>query len=469
VTAAPLVLDDIQGIVAAGYGHLPAACFVLLGIRPGEDGRAPAANAWLARLAADVTAACQRQDDRGVQVAFTHHGVTALGLSPAAAGAFATEFVAGMAEPNRSRALGDVGDSAPARWAWGGPQTPAVDILLMLYAKDGAALDRLYRTYTGALAGSELVEVSRLGTIDLGTAEAFGFADGISQPSIDGLGAAARAADTIKAGEFLLGYANEYGQYPPSPMLGGGDDPAGVLAAGRSPSERDFGRNGTYLVFRELRQDVDGFLAFLDAATRRPDGTSDQAAALHLAAKMVGRWPSGAPLVLAPDHDDTSLATANDFGYFHEDRDGLRCPIGAHIRRANPRDSLPPKPGSEESIAVGKRHRLIRRGRQRGPAAGDGSPPPRSDRGIHFICLNASIARQFEFIQGTWCDNPKFGGLYDDRDPLVSTVPGQTFRVPGTPVRARYTDLPSFITVVGGAYFFLPGVRAVRYLGGLVR
>ncbi len=296
----------------------------------------------------------------------------------------------------------------------------------------------------------------------LGTKEPFGFADGLSQPTIDGLGAAGRPADTIRAGEFLLGYPNEYGLYPPSPVLANSDDPRGILAA-PGQRTRDLGRNGTYLVFRELRQDVDGFWAYLTDATKRPDGSRDAAAATRLAAKMVGRWPSGAPLVLAPDADDPSVATSNEFAYFTADRDGLRCPVGAHIRRANPRDSLPPKPGSDSSVAVGKRHRIVRRGRERAPSV-EGAPP---DRGLHFLCLNASIRRQFEFIQGTWCDNPKFEGLYDDRDPIISAQSGGSFRVPNVPVRERYTDLPSFVTVLGGAYLFLPGVRAVRYLASL--
>src|SRR5207237_396510 len=107
--------------------------------------------------------------------------------------------------------------------------------------------------------------------------------------------------------------------------------------------------------------DVEGFWAFLDEATRRADGTSDRQAAVKLAAKMVGRWPGGAPLVLSPDVDDPALAGANDFAYHDADPHGLRCPLGSHVRRANPRDSLQPKPGTDASIAVNKRHRLIRR------------------------------------------------------------------------------------------------------------
>jgi deferrochelatase/peroxidase EfeB len=183
------------------------------------------------------------------------------------------------------------------------------------------------------------------------------------------------------------------------------------------------------------------------------------------------------------------------------------------VRRSNPRDSLDPSPGTAKSYAINKRHRLLRRGREYGPPlaeaelfgaaegragapgagaimragyerdaartmraaataeAAQAAPPPveaEPERGLHFICLNTSLARQFEFVQSTWLYNPKFGGLYDDRDPLVAPRGGAaSFTVPATPVRRRLSGLPQFVTVCGGGYFFLPGVRAVRYLASL--
>ena len=457
-------VDDVQGLVAAGYGHLRAACFVLLRIEAASDGGA-APRAWLGRLGDDVTAANGRPDGQAVNVAFTHHGLLGLGLAPEVAGMFSNEFVGGMTVPHSSRILGDSGESAPERWTWGGSATPQVDLLLMLYASDQAALEVLYRSYEPGLAASGLVELQRLDTVDLGDVEPFNFADGISQPMIEGLSPPGRPADTIKAGEFLLGYPNEYGLYTESPVVADDAGPARLLPGRHDGRGRDLGRNGTYLVFRQLAQDVEGFWAFLDEATRRPDGSSDRDAAVGLAAKIVGRWPGGAPLVLSPEVDDPALAKANDFGYFHEDPDGLRCPLGAHIRRSNPRDSLAPRPGTQASIDVGKRHRIIRRGREQagsGDGATPGSPPPTT--GLHFVCLNANIARQFEFIQATWVSNPKFNGLYEEADPLVGTQPGRTFRIPGTPVRTRVTGLPAFVRVEAGGYFFLPGIKAIRYL-----
>jgi Dyp-type peroxidase family len=451
-------VNDIQGVVASGYGHLPVAQFVLLHVRPSDDGRVDGAKAWLARVAARVTDARGRKDDHSTNLAITHHGLLALRVRPDVANAFAAEFISGMATPDRSRALGDTGVNAPERWAWGGASTTPIDLVLMLYATDAAALDRLARSYLDDLATAQLVEVRRLTSSMLSATEPFGFADGRSQPSIDGVGPAGLPADTVQPGEFLLGYPNEYGQFAPSPLVAAAYDPGGLLAVpGRR--ERDLGRNGTYLVLRELSQDVDGFWAFLTDATRRPDGSADRDAATYLAAKMVGRWPSGAPLVLAPYADDPALAANNDFAYFAEDRDGLRCPVAAHIRRANPRDSLPPKPGTDASVAVGKRHRIIRRGRARGSL--DGTPV---EPGLYFVGLNASLRRQFEFIQGTWCGNPNFEGLYDEPDPIISTRSGRSFRIPDRPVRRRVRDLPAFVTVQGGGYFFLPGLRALQYI-----
>ena len=156
---------------------------------------------------------------------------------------------------------------------------------------------------------------------------------------------------------------------------------------------------------------------------------------MRLGSKFVGRWPSGAPLVLAtrtspPSPRRTTSATTDDAR-------GALCPVGSHIRRSNPRDSLDPDPGSDDSLELNRRHRLLRRGREYGSsltteealhAEDDGEP-----RGLHFICLSGNIARQFEFVQQTWLNNPKFAGLYDDADPLVgpSEPFGGCFTAPG--------------------------------------
>lgn len=203
---------------------------------------------------------------------------------------------------------------------------------------------------------------------------------------------------------------------------------------------------------------------------------------IWLAARLVGRWPSGAPLVLAPDGDDIQLRDRDDF-FYRQDADGLACPLGAHIRRSNPRDDLKPYPAAE-SLSMSEAHRLLRRARVFGrplfdptilanptseardvllTLADDGHP-----RGIHFFCVNVSIRSQFEFVQQTWCNNPRFGGLNDNKDPITgdnnrTDQPSSRMTIPGEPLR-RTRPLPRFVTVRGGAYLFMPSMTALRFL-----
>jgi Dyp-type peroxidase family len=196
----------------------------------------------------------------------------------------------------------------------------------------------------------------------------------------------------------------------------------------------------------------------------------DTAASGRLAAKFVGRWPSGAPLVLSPDKDDPALADADDFGYFDRDPRGFACPLGSHIRRANPRDSL--GPDTTRALASANRHRILRRGRSYGPRLQDPRVDDGADRGLHFICLNSDIERQFEFVQQTWINNPVFGGLNGEVDPLVGYQDklekgDAMMTVQADPVRMRVHNIRPFVTVKGGAYFFLPSIRALRFLASL--
>lgn len=459
---------DIQGLVAAGYGRLRAARYLVLKVADPTTARA-----WIAGLARDVTNASAPVTTLGLNIAFTHAGLDKLGLDAECLKAFPAEFSEGMVTAHRSRMLGDTGSSAPKSWRWGGNPADPGHILLMLFALDEPALEDLYEKVASNLIGNGLRIFEQLETFDLGDHEHFGFHDGISQPVVEGFGRPAPWRDSIKAGEFVLGYPNEYGPYAPHILVPMQDDPSGLLPpAAPGAGSADFGRNGTYLVFRQLKQDVAAFWNF--AGQRAEEG--GQGSAEGLAAKMVGRWPSGAPLVRAPAQDDPSLAALNDFSYGTEDPAGLRCPIGAHVRRTNPRDSLDPSPGTDRSVALTKHHRILRRGREYGPPLGSSSTGPRppladdgQERGLQFICLNADLVRQFEFVQATWVASPKFGGLYDDADPLIgSRGPlGGSLTIQDRPFRHRLQQLPEFVTVVGGGYFFMPGIRALRYLGSV--
>jgi Dyp-type peroxidase family len=472
-------LDDIQGIIVRGYGSLKGAYFVVLGIRD-----AAATKRWLDELALRSGTVRPTEADTCVNLAFTYPGLEKLGLDRDSLAMFSPEFREGMtATEHRQRILGDLDESAPERWRWGGPRTAGVDVLLMLYAAE-EGIETMYRSHADRFPGAGLEVIERLSTIYLpGRKEHFGFRDGIAQPLIEGYDEAGPPGNTVAAGEFILGYANAYGQYTQRPLLPSARDPRGLLPEAQSGSgQRDLGKNGSYLVFRQLSQDVVGFWRALDDRTRGASGQMDSLARLTLAAKMVGRWPSGAPLVKAPEGDQPSLADDDDFLYYgSDDPHGFRCPMGSHIRRSNPRDALDPNPGSQESIEVGKRHRMIRRGRAYGPPVVMSMDPAdilkvgedSRERGLHFICFNTHIGRQFEFIQHTWVNNPKFDGLYSDDDPLIGDRgaggkdEGGTFTIQATPVRKRVVGLPRFVQVRGGAYFFMPGLRAVRFLAAL--
>jgi Dyp-type peroxidase family len=467
MTEDTLERDDVQGLVVRGYGQLRAARYLL-----GEIVDPMKARGWLGRL--DVATGARGIVDVAVNVAFTPSGLSKLGLPQDALGQFSREFVDGMVTEHRQRILGDVDDSAPEFWDWGPPDADPIDVLLLVFARDDAAVGNAVAEHEPALHAGGIRVVRTLETVELEDREHFGFRDGISQPRFKDPGPAPQR-DVVPTGELVLGYTNAYKRFTPRPMV---DDVRGILPKDAEGSgKRDLGRNGTYLVFRQLSQDVQGFWDFCERATRRPDGSIDEQARLRLAAKLVGRWPSGAPLALAPEADRPGLEAVNDFAYFHVDPHGLRCPLGSHVRRANPRDTLDPEPGTQRSVEVNKRHRLLRRGRKYGAllsrasllSEGTEASWGEVERGLHFICLVGNIARQFEFVQHSWLNDPRFDGLYDHPDALLSPAPpnGRMFTVQAEPVRERYGGLPRFVFVRGGAYFFLPGIRAIRYLATL--
>jgi Dyp-type peroxidase family len=456
-----LDLDDIQGLVVRGYRRLPHATYLLLHV----DKTATARDMVRRWADAHVTPASVSPNERAVQLALTATGVAALTGRSASEQGFAEPFATGMATTYRSRLLGDVGPNDPADWAWGGPDTDVVDAVLLLYADTASRLAELQQAMSMSAADSGFQVVATLTTAELSDREHFGFHDGISQPRMAGVRDDADAGGGgggagIRAGEFVLGYVNEYDERTERPLLPAALDPDGLLP--RDPDgtgAADLGRNGSYLVFRQLAQDVAAFDDFLDRHAMVGDSV-DSARRERLAAKLVGRWRgSGAPLAMAPEADDPALEKANDFGYHGTDPAGLGCPIGAHIRRANPRDALPPRPGTAASRAVNVRHRLLRRGRGYGSTADD-------ERGLHFVCLGTNLARQYEFVQHSWINDPSFNGLVETEDPLVGPrVSGSAgFTEPGRPVRRRVTGLPQFVQTRGGAYFFLPGLKALRYL-----
>lgn len=468
-------LKDIQGLVARGHSELSAACYLLLGITDAVQ-----AQAWIGHILPRVNRASEKPLDHRLHIAFTYEGLLSLGLDGEKVLNFSPEFVQGMAIPYRARLLGDLGESDAAHWTWGGPQNAPLHIMLLMYASDTATLAASVQEYQSDLAASGLVLIHMLDTLpNAGSKEHFGFHDGVSQPILPGLGKKGSPGNPEAAvGEFVLGYPNAYHELPDSPLVPAGWDQNHVLPQRTDqPGYHDLGCNGTYMVFRQLRQDVQGFWKFLEAAVKQENPSAGTAEAVQLAAKMLGRWPSGAPIVCSPDHDDPLLANENDFLYHSEDQEGFRCPVGSHIRRANPRDSLQgSKPATAQKIS--QRHRILRRGRNFGPPLvpdfdPEGMLHAQDDghsRGLHFICLNTNIGRQFEFIQHTWADNTKFEGMYDDPDPILgikdtrNKAATHDFTIPQLPVRRKIKGLQRYVHVMGGAYLFLPGLRALAFL-----
>jgi deferrochelatase/peroxidase EfeB len=485
-SASRVDLADIQGLLRFGYGRHSQACFLLLRVKD-----AAAARAWLAGAPVADAMRAESPPPTVLQVALTATGLRAIGVPGDIVDGFSIDFVAGMAsDPSRARRLGDIGASAPERWQWGwGEATPHV--LLLLYAMPGRLADFQREIEAQCAAGFDVL--ARLATTDMHGNEPFGFADGLSQPELDWQRERAVSDEDRLAysnlcclGEFILGYPNEYGQYTDRPLLDAARDGAALLPrAEDAPGRADLGRNGSYLVLRQLAQDVTGFWRHVDV-----QAGGDPHARVHLAQAMVGRTLRGAPLV------DPAVADQNAFDFASDPR-GLRCPLGAHIRRANPRNADLPAGGDgllsrlvrmlgfdalareRDLVASTRFHRLLRRGREYGdeltPDQALAGWPVQSPPGLHFLCLNANIARQFEFVQAAWMMGTKFDGLRDEGDPMLGHreptpqgTPTDEFSLPcldGPDQRLR--GLPRFVSVLGGAYFFLPGLRALRFLASV--
>jgi Dyp-type peroxidase family len=467
-----LETNDIQGLITKGYSNLPACKFLLLQITDKD-----AAKKWLKNIVSDVTHSNAKHDTTAINIAFTFDGLKALGLSAASLDSFPLEFEDGMATAHKQLFLGDFGDNAPANWDWGGKQSEAVHILLLLYAATDAQLVALYSAHAAQFATCGLKEQKQFPTTVLEKRkEHFGFHDGIAQPTIDGLNRQDVATNTVAPGEFILGYKNSYDQYPDTPMVAASGD-NNMLSQAAISGMLDLGKNGSYLVFRQIEQDVEMFWDYMEKASNSSD-SSDPHEMIKLAAKMVGRWPGGAPVTTCPDKEIPKSNDQDNFAYrSDEDGSGLKCPMGAHIRRTNPRDSLDTLP--HQSIEISNKHRILRRGRSYGEPVCKSLDPQEilkqknieGKRGLHFICINTNISRQFEFIQNAWVNNPQFLTLYNERDPIIgnnmnpeSDTTDGNFSVPSTGLRKKYTAIPRFTTVKGGAYFFLPGIKALTYL-----
>lgn len=529
--AAEEVLDirNIQGNILAGFNKDHQA-FLFLKITD-----AAKAKAWLKFITPSIASAdevlsfnrlfkamrARRGDEPGglaatwLNIAFSHDGINA--LAPGEADKFADEaFQLGL--PTRSSSLGDPTDAAspgnPNNWVVG--KTGAVPDVLLIVASDDARLlqdvvDRLLASFQkipGAVdagSGLELMYDQRGNTLpdDLRGHEHFGFKDGISQPAVRGRISSApddfftprfvdptdpRAASFSAPGDALV--------YPGQFVFG--YELQNRSGDGGVPFDPDtfpaWAKNGSYLVFRRLRQDVAAFRAAMSQKAAELAAKPDFAGMTGdlLAAKLVGRWPSGAPVARSPNSDNTVLGTddfANNHFAFqnastplplknappHEpdafpqapaDSPGLLCPHAGHIRKVNPRDLPTDTGGTSDTLA----RRILRRGIPYGDPLPDGadpaSPVSSLDRGLLFVCYQTSIVDQFEFLINHWVNTtgaPEQGGFDIVIGQNGASV--QRERTAELPISASQsqslTFQPEWIVPTGGGYFFAPSIDAL--------
>ena len=470
--------DDIQAIVGTGFTRLRHGHYLLLQV---DD--AARARQWIGELLASGLVRHLGQVRRAhvpgqppapqgeratipecVTLGISHAGLAALGLVDDDDRPFPSAFRTGMADPSRRALLGD--DPAMA-WHWGdaAAQGEAVHLLMShFWAEDAqpavwldpqAIAARGLRVHVVPTCPAYIDPPSEKNP---GSREPFGFRDGLSQPVPRGIawshaevearrraGKALFADREVALGEFVLGHPNEYREtsYCPDVRWAGVEGAVTPLAG--------FGRNGSYMAVRQIQQHVAVFEAFARGCPV-PD----------IAERMMGRFKDGRALAMAagPAGDE---AEPDAFRYLAEDADGFRCPRGAHVRRANPRDAL--SSTVNDGVAGSRLHRLLRRGRVYTDAVAPGREcEVGQGEGLMFIALNADIDRQFEFIQRAWINGSRFGDLHDEQDPILGSAPGRAFTLQGLPVGMRIGGLPRFTTVLGGGYFFVPGLAALRFI-----
>ena len=456
--------SDIQGFVLRGY-NLPLARYLFLRFTGAEKARA-----LVMELLPNVTTG-QRWDggkpDSTINIAFTHRGLEAFELPLATLISFPVEFQLGMRQ--RGEILGDTGLNASKHWdeywrtdevhAWVGVNASCVEALEEACGELTAMFERTGGAVVVGAQDAAAVVLDGKPT----TKEHFGFTDGFGNPDYVGVERKTQPGQgklmpdgtwaPLATGELLLGYADEAGELPVAP------EPH-ILAA-----------NGTFMVYRKLHQNVETFRRYLDEHAV-DYGAGDAAAREKLAAKFIGRWRDGTPLELSPDNPDFALTQdpncSTNFTY-GDDLAGTRCPLGGHIRRVHPRDAF----GFNGRLV--DRRRITRRGLPYGRFAGeDEAVSDTEDRGVIFMALNASLSRQFEFVQQQWIEYGNDAKQGNDKDMLMGNHGGcGRFVVQGDETEGNppfvCSHLPNFVELRGGDYFFLPSMTALGMLGmGLV-
>jgi putative iron-dependent peroxidase len=492
--------ENIQAIVGSAFPTLRKCTYLLLRVTDAANARN-----WIrcildreliktvSKLHASDKDTAKPHDEHleMMMLAFTYQGLQALGINQSEDYPFPTTFQEGMTSEDRGKLLRD-GDHES--WSWGDTLAPSrhdpgrqrqVHILAAHYSCELFGVPELFAPALLQEAGLEVVEKvdtcpSYLQTVKgVNTGfEPFGFRDGIAQPVIKGLRestsddlARQKAGDLfadreIAAGEFILGLPNEYDEIANCPDVQGWPGPGKPA----NPQTR-FGLDGSYLVVRKIRQDVTGFRQF-DAAHPAPPSSAPS-----VTEKMIGRRKSGDTLVQCP----VAPPELDAFRYAVADQNGFQCPRGAHVRRANPRDTL--GPDVESGVKSSKLHRLLRRGRVYAGAINPATPVTRPadgecslqcgedecrqdcGQGLFFIALNADLERQFELVQQRWINDTQFGDLADEDDPILGPAQVKAFSIPGIPVGRRIPPWNHFTEVLAGGYFFLPSMQALHFIG----
>jgi Dyp-type peroxidase family len=445
-----MTLDDVQGNVLVGYGS-DHAHYVFARVADPE-----AARRWLAGRLEHIRynrSWGEEKPGHTVNIAFTHAGLLAMGVALERLSGLPA-FTAGM--EGRSEILGDCGDAGPETWEAGMRGT---HLLVTLTAWKAQHLDGLRAKLAEHLDdpgnGLRTTHAQPAATL-AGTREHFGFRDGFSQPAVAHAVTGPRVGEGVRRrwppwrpwrdlalGEFILGHHDEGGMRAPAP--------AGPL-----------GRDATFVAVRKLEQDVAAFRAYIAKQAELFDRDPE-----WIGAKMVGRWQNGSSLVDHPhgpgppareNRDDV-----NQFA-FGSDLHGNACPLGSHIRRSNPRDAL----GWQSKLTL--RHRILRRGMSYGDPLPEGQiEPDGRERGLMFVCFQASIERQFEFIQKQWLGDGNVFGLGVDKDPIVAgSSMGGADRQAGMVIQGKpplfLSGIPRFVTMRGGDYFLLPGRAGLEAL-----
>lgn len=529
-----LDLADIQGNIIRAYGGYgyPVARYFCLHIHNSVAGRAfvdavrrevTTAERWARGARGYLGSNAEPRPDVTLNIAFTFRGLLNLGLPTRTLRLLPDVFIDGMAA--RAGILGDTGASGVANWdpvwresAGSGPVeasgSKAVHIWLSLNAQagnDGEPVPALeVKTQwirdlcKASLGGVELLSghtpdndefqaakalmIRHNGRLVPTGKEHFGFSDGIGNPVFAGqyepeveavrvIGRGKLMPDQswapLATGEFILGHADESQEIP------------------EAAPPADFMRNGTFMVYRKLHQNVASFKGYMEQLGERyakARGLSREEASETIRAKMAGRWSDGVPLMAAPtypqwqafnqrwaDRSDTQAASERaraliDFKY-GDDPQGLQCPVTAHIRRVNTRDMLDPAlatgvASKRNGSALNKRRRILRRGLPYGSF----DPQANADDGNHgiiFMAVCANIFRQFEFVQQQWIQYGLDFNAGNDTCPIVGNHGADAkFIIASDPASGDppfiCDRLPQFVTTRGGDYFFIPSLTALR-------